>query len=136
MRIPPPSPAQRPIPKPRSDSFVTAALSSRHGAERAEERNYTTEQVAQTLAYGQEAPDPKGDPNIRVLQLDSTMHRNMRRRLVVNVSDPKIVTTLPRSEIPAPQPRPKSREQAEAERKRLRKQQKAAKNAKRNNAGA
>lgn len=136
MRVPRPNPAQRPIPKPRSDSFVSAALSSRHGAERAEERDYTTEQVAQTLAYGQEVPDPKGDPNVRVLQLNSTVHRNMRRRLVVNVADPKIVTTLPRAEVPEPTPRPKSREQIEAERKRLRKQQKAAKNAKRNHGDA
>lgn len=136
MRVPRPNPAQRPIPKPRSDAFVAAALSSRHGAERAEERDYTTEQVAQTLAYGQEVPDPKGDPNVRVLQLNSTVHRNMRRRLVVNVADPKIVTTLPRAEVPEPAPRPKSREQMDAERKRLRKQQKAAKNAKRNHGDA
>lgn len=136
MLVPQPRPEQRPIPKPRSDAFVTAALSSRHGADRAEERGYTAEQVAQTLAFGSETPDPKGDPNVRTLHLDSVLHRNMRRGLVVNVAEPRIVTVLPRQEIVAPQPRPKSRDQMEAERKRLRKQQKAAKNAKRNSGAA
>lgn len=136
MRVTPPKPEQRPIPKPRSDAFVTAALSSRHGADRAEERGYTTDQVAQTLAFGSEVPDPKGDPNIRTLHLNSILHRNMRRGIVVNVAEPRIVTVLPRQEVPEAAPRPKTRDQIEAERKRIRKQQKAAKNAKRNNAGA
>ena len=113
--IAPPDPSQNPIPKRRNDHFVDGLLSGRgwpgeggityHGAERLRDRGYTPGQVFQTAAYGQEYPDPKGEPNISIFKLNSITTPGTRRRIVVDRSEGRLITALPREPIPEPAPK-------------------------------
>lgn len=99
--IPAPAPEQNPIAKRRSQHFLDALEQSIHGSlERAPERGYTTEQIYQTAAYGQEYPNNQGRPDVSIFKLNSIATPGMRRRIVANVKQPKIITVLPREPIP------------------------------------
>ena len=99
--IPAPVAQQNPIPKRRSGNFLDALQQSVHGnVERAAERGYTTAQVYQTAAYGQEYPDPKGQPDVSIFKLNSIATPGTRRKIVVDKSVPAVVTVYPREPIP------------------------------------
>lgn len=108
--IPEPSAEQKPIPKRRSTAFTDALKQSVHAnAERARERGYTPDQVYQTAAYGQEYPDPKGEPNVGVFKLNSIATPGTRRRVVINKQIPQFITVYPREPIPESAPKKPNR---------------------------
>jgi hypothetical protein len=92
-------------------AFTDALQQSVHAnAERAQERGYTPEQVYQTAAYGQEYPDPKGDPAVGVFKLNSIATPGTRRKVVINKQIPQFVTVYPREPIPEEAPKRQDRE--------------------------
>lgn len=105
--IPEPDPDQNPIPRRRSEHFTDALRQSVHASvERAPERRYTREQIYQTAAYGQEFPDPKGNPGVSIFKLNSIATPGTRRSIVVDTVNPTIITVNPREPIPEPGRRP------------------------------
>lgn len=130
--IPDPDPKQRPIRKPRSPQAVTQFRRSRHSGAavadgtdgREAEREYTPDQVFQTLAWGHEHADPKGDPDVRHFTLDSIAHAQMRRRIVANVVNRTVITTYPREPIAEPAPARPSIAQKAADTKKKQREQK------------
>lgn len=133
---PKPHPSQNPIPKGRNADWVDSFKRSRHAGTthvtqydgREKQREYSPDQTFETLTWGHENPDPKGDPDVSIFKLNSIGHPGTRRRIVANTQERVVITALPREEIPQQAPRPSAPASSTKKKKKeqkLRKQQRS-----------
>lgn len=132
-----PAPSQNPIPKPRDPNVVGQMRRSRHSGTthvtaqdgREAQREYTPNQVFETIMWGHQSQDPKSMPGVSIFKLNSLGHPGTRRRVVANIPERMVITTLPREEIPTqtaqPQKNTNTNTKKQQKEQKLRKQQRS-----------